>query len=149
MIRRIFIFTIGFILFYTDCRAELTYKELQHIYEGPKKESTQSIDNYLIGLYEGINASNLANYMQSKKFLYCKPNNFELNVSDIKSIIKDAHDTHDSQGTIPVSYLLFVGLKKTFPCFWSFVIKNYNPTKSGLITIHVYHDLFLSIPRIL
>jgi hypothetical protein len=100
-----------------DCRAELKYKELQHTYEMTESGSTHAIDNYLIGLYEGINASNHAYYMQTKQFLYCKPNNFDLNVNNIRSIIKDAHDSYDSEGEIPVSYLLFVGLKKTFPCF--------------------------------
>jgi hypothetical protein len=90
---------------------------MQHIYETSEKGSTHVVDNYLLGLYEGINASNLAIYMQTKKFLFCKPNNFDLNVNDIRSIIKDAHAAHDSEGTIPVSYLLFVGLNKTFPCF--------------------------------
>lgn len=108
---------ICFFLFNANCWAEFTYKELLHIYETSEKDSTHAVDNYLVGLYEGINASNLANYMQTKQPLFCKPNNFDLNVNDIRSIIKDAHETHDSEGTIPVSYLLFVGLKKTFPCF--------------------------------
>ena len=55
--------------------------------------------------------------MKTKQPLFCNTNNFNLNVNDIRSIIKDAHDAHDSEGTIPVSYLLFVGLNKTFPCF--------------------------------
>jgi hypothetical protein len=55
--------------------------------------------------------------MQTKQFLYCKPNNFDLNINNIRSIIKDAHDSYNTEGEIPVSYLLFVGLKKTFPCF--------------------------------
>ena len=108
---------VCFFLFKASCWAEFTYKELQHIYQAAEKDSTHAVDNYLVGLYEGINASNLANYMQTKQTLFCKPNNFDLNVNDIRSIIKDAHETHDSEGTIPVSYLLFVGLNKTFPCF--------------------------------
>jgi hypothetical protein len=108
---------VCFFLFNANCWAEFTYKELQHIYKTSEKDSTHAVDNYLVGLYEGINASNLANYMQTKQPLFCKPNNFDLNVNDIRSIIKDAHETHDSEGTIPVSYLLFVGLNKTFPCF--------------------------------
>ena len=107
---------ISLFLFNANCWAEFTYKDVQHIYETSEKGSTRIVDNYLLGLYEGINASNLAVYMQRKQFLFCKPNNFDLNVNDIRSIIKDAHDTHNSEGTIPVSYLLFIGLKKTFPC---------------------------------
>ena len=107
---------ISLFLFNANCWAEFTYKDVQSIYETSGKDSTRIADNYLLGLYEGINASNLAVYMQSKQFLFCKPNNFDLSVKNIRSIIKDAHDTHNSKGTIPVSYLLFIGLKKTFPC---------------------------------
>ncbi len=100
-----------------DCRAELTYKELQHTYEMSSGDNTLATDNYIIGLHEGVNAANIAYYMQTKELLYCKPNNFDLNVNNIRAIIKDAHESYDSEGEIPVSYLLFVGLKKTFPCF--------------------------------
>lgn len=100
-----------------DCRAELTYKELQHTYEMTQKDNKHILDNYLLGLYEGINAANLAYYMQTKQQLYCKSPDFDLNANDIRSIIKETHETFDSEGEIPVSYLLFIGLKKTFPCF--------------------------------
>ena len=108
---------ICFFMFNANCWAEFTYKELQHIYKTSEKDSIQVVDNYLLGLYEGVNAASLATYMQTKQSLFCNPNNFDLNVNDIRSMIKDAHDAHDSEGTIPVSYLLFIGLKKTFPCF--------------------------------
>ena len=110
-------FVICLCLVSVDCWAELTYKELQHIYETSEKGNTHVMDNYLLGLYEGINASNLAYYMQTKQSLYCKPNNFGLNVNNIRAIIKDSHESYDTEGEIPVSYLLFVGLKQTFPCF--------------------------------
>ena len=100
-----------------DCRAELTYKELQHSYEMTKSDNTQVMDTYLLGLYEGINAANLAYYMQTKQFLYCKSPDFGLNANAISTIVKEAHEAFDSEGEIPVSYLLFVGLKRTFPCF--------------------------------
>lgn len=109
--------TICLCLVSADCLAELNYKELQHASEMTESDKAHVLDNYLLGLYEGINATNLAYYMQTKQFLYCKPNNFDLNVNNIKSIIKDAHEAYDSEGDIPVSYLLFVGLKQTFPCF--------------------------------
>ena len=99
-----------------DCWAEHTYNEQQRIYETSEKENVLALDNYLLGLYEGISASNLAYYMQTNQFLYCKPNNFDLNVNDIKAIIKDAHEAYDTKGEIPVSFLLFTGLKQTFPC---------------------------------
>jgi hypothetical protein len=107
---------IGLFLFNANCWAEFTYKELQHIYGTSEKGSIRVVDDYLMGLYEGINAASLATYMQTKRPLFCKPNNFDLNTNDIRSIIKDAHVAHNSKGTIPVSYLLFVGLTKTFPC---------------------------------
>lgn len=94
-----------------DSQAELTYKNLQHIYETSEKGNTHVMDNYLLRLYEEINASNLAYYIQTKQSLYCKPTDFELNVNNIKAIIKDCHESYDTRGEIPVSYLLFVGLK--------------------------------------
>jgi hypothetical protein len=117
MNRLICVAVIYFFLFNANCWAEFSYKELQHFYGTSEKGSTHVVDDYLIGLYEGINAASLATYMQTKQPLFCKPNNFDLNINDIKSIIKDTHVAHNSEGTIPVSYLLFVGLKKTFPCF--------------------------------
>lgn len=116
MKRLIFLAVVFFFLCNANCWAEFSYKELQHFYGTSEKGSTHVIDDYLIGLYEGINAASLATYMQTKQPLFCKPNNFDLNVNDIRSIIKDAHVAHNSKGTIPVSYLLFVGLTKTFPC---------------------------------
>jgi hypothetical protein len=117
MKRLAFVLTICFCLVSVDCLAELTYEELQHVYKTSGESEASAMDNYVLGLYEGVNASNLAYYMQTKQFLYCKPNNFSLNVNNIRSIIKDAHDSYNTEGDIPVSYLLFVGLKKTFPCF--------------------------------
>lgn len=117
MKRLAFMLILSLCLVSADCLAELTYKELQHSYQMSSSDKTPVMDNYILGLYEGINASNIAYYMQTKEFLYCKPNNFNLNVNNIRSIIKDAHESYDTEGEIPVSYLLFVGLKKTFPCF--------------------------------
>ena len=108
--------TICFLLVSVNCWAELTHKELQHAYEMTDSGKSQAINNYLIGLYEGISASNLAYYMQTKQFLYCKPANIDLNVNNIRAIIDETHKAHDTEGTIPASYLLFVGLKQTFPC---------------------------------
>jgi len=99
-----------------NCRAELTYKELMHTYEKAEGESTTTQDYYLLGLYEGVKAANIAAMMQNKKPLYCKPAAFELNPSDIKTIIKCAHESYDPSEQIPVSYLLFIGLIQTFPC---------------------------------
>ena len=111
------IFVICLCLVSVDCWAELTYKQLQHIYGASEKGIAPVMDNYLLGLYEGINASNLAYYMKTKQSLFCKPNNFDLNVNNLRAIIKDTHDSYDTEGEIPVSYLLFVGLEQTFPCF--------------------------------
>lgn len=116
MKRIIIAITTCLILLSVNCQAELTHKELQHSYEMTEGGNTLAIDNYLIGLYEGINASNLAYYMQTKQFLYCKPANIDLNVNNIRAIIDETHKAHDTEGTIPASYLLFVGLKQTFPC---------------------------------
>lgn len=116
MKRKIFLVLICLGLVTIDCRAELTYKELMHTYEKAAAEGTGSQDNYLLGLYEGIKAANLAALMQNKTPLYCKPPAFELNPGDIKAIIKCAHDTYDTSGSIPVSYLLFIGMVQTFPC---------------------------------
>ncbi len=99
-----------------DCRAELTYRELVHTYEKAAADKTATQDYYLLGLYEGVKATNLASLMQNKKPLYCKPPAFELNPNDIKSVIKNAHESYDPQDTVPVSYLLFIGLMQTFPC---------------------------------
>jgi hypothetical protein len=99
-----------------NCRAEMTYRELQHTYEKAPADKTAIQDYYLLGLYEGVKATNLASLMQNRKPLYCKPASFELTPSDIKSIIKSAHETYDQGGSVPVSYLLFIGLMQTFPC---------------------------------
>ena len=111
-----FILLVCLCLVSINCRAELTYRELQHTYEKAAADQTATPDHYLIGLYEGVKATNLASLMQNKKPLYCKSPAFELNANDIKSIIKTAHDTYDQSGTVPVSYLLFIGLIQTFPC---------------------------------
>ena len=99
-----------------NCLAEHTYNEQQRIYETLEIEKVFAMDDYLLGLYEGVNASNLAYYMQTKQLFYCMPNNIELNTNDIKAIIKDAHEAYNTKGEIPVSFLLFTGLKQTFPC---------------------------------
>ena len=113
---KIFILLLCLGLVSVNCRAELTYKELMHTYEKAAGESTATQDYYLLGLYEGVKAANLAALMQNKQPLYCKPPAFDLNSSDIKSIIKCAHESYDHSGSIPVSYLLFIGLIQTFPC---------------------------------
>lgn len=110
------ILTLCLCLVSVECRAELTYKELQHAYKMTESSKVQALNNYLVGLYEGINAANLAYYMQTHQFLYCRPANVDLNVNNIRAIIDETHKAHDTEGTIPASYLLFVGLKKTFPC---------------------------------
>ena len=99
-----------------DCRAELTYRELMHTYEKAAADQTHAQDYYLLGLYEGVKATNLASVMQNKKPLYCKPPAFELNPNDVKSIIKNAHESYDPHDSVPVSYLLFICLMQTFPC---------------------------------
>jgi hypothetical protein len=96
--------------------AEITYGELQHVYDKGKVSDDFSQDRYLVGVYEGIKATNLASLMQNKQPLFCKPDRLELNPRDIQSLVKDAHETYDYNGSIPVSYLLFIGLVKTFPC---------------------------------
>lgn len=111
------VLTICLCLVSANCRAEMTHKDLSHAYEMTGSAEAHPLNNYLIGLYEGINATNLAYYMQTKQFLYCKPANIDLNVNNIRTIIDETHKAHDTEGTIPASYLLFVGLKKTFPCF--------------------------------
>ena len=116
MKRKIFILSVCLCLVSVNCWAELTYRELQHTYEKATADTTVTQDYYLLGLYEGVKATNLASLMQNKKPLYCKPPAFELNPNDIKSIIKTAHETYDPTGTVPVSYLLFIGLMQTFPC---------------------------------
>ncbi|MBW2477573.1 MAG: hypothetical protein JRE63_09665 [Deltaproteobacteria bacterium] len=116
MTRKVFAFLMFFMLLASTASAELTYNELLHSYAQSASGDTQILDNYLIGLYEGVNAANLAYYMQTREFMFCKPTSIELNVGDLKRIIKDSHDTFDQKNEIPVSYLLFIGMKKTFPC---------------------------------
>jgi hypothetical protein len=60
MKRLVCVFVISLCLVSVDCRAEFTYKEMQHIYETTENGTGQVMDNYLPGLHEGINASNLA-----------------------------------------------------------------------------------------
>ena len=116
MIRNMFAILLFFVLLAGTASAELTYNELLHSYAQSASDETQVLDNYLIGLYEGVNAANLAYYMQARQFMFCKPSSIDLNVGDLKRIIKDSHDTFDQKNEIPVSYLLFIGMKKTFPC---------------------------------
>lgn len=110
----------AFLMFYgslvTPAFSELTYQELQHSYAQSEGEGIQLLDNYLIGVYEGINATNLAFYMQTKQFMFCKAQSIDLNVGDLRRIIEDAHKSFDQNNDIPVSYLLFIGMRKTFPC---------------------------------
>lgn len=100
----------------TTARAELTFAELAHGYEKSGQGRVEPYDNYLMGLYEGINAANLASYMQTRKRLLCKPDNLDLNPRDLFRMIKETHDVFDKSNEIPVSYLLFIGLRQTFPC---------------------------------
>jgi hypothetical protein len=116
MKRKVLLLLVCLGLVGVNCRAELTYKELMHTYVKAAPENTSLQDYYLMGLYEGVKATNMASLMQNKRPLYCKPPAFELNPNDIKSIIQNAHETFDASGTVPVSYLLFVGLVQTFPC---------------------------------
>ena len=100
----------------TNTWANVTYQELQHSYFMTDGYNKKTIDNYLLGVYEGINASNLGTYMNTRQFQYCKPQGFELNVHDLRKIIDQSHKKYNSNGNIPVPYLLYVGLKETFPC---------------------------------
>lgn len=110
----------GFLIIYvsmvTTAYSEMTYQELQHSYGSLEGRGNQGLDSYLIGVYEGINATNLAYYMQTKQFLFCMPQGLDLNIEDLRNILSESHETFDKHGEIPVSYLLFIGLRQTFPC---------------------------------
>ncbi|PLX79561.1 MAG: hypothetical protein C0614_07785 [Desulfuromonas sp.] len=99
-----------------SAHAELAYSELVHSYQKSAEQKSQPLDSYLMGLYEGIKAANLAYYMQTRQRLFCKPDNLEMNARDLFKLIKDSHDSFDKANEIPVSYLLFIGLRQTFPC---------------------------------
>ena len=115
MKRLVFLITV-FCLITTTAGAELVYPELIHSYQKSAEEKSQPLDSYLMGLYEGIKATNLAYYMQTRQRLFCKPDNLEMNPRDLFKLIKDSHDSFDKANEIPVSYLLFIGLRQTFPC---------------------------------
>ena len=96
--------------------AEITYPEMVHSFDKSQPGKQQVLENYLIGLYEGINAANIAYYMQTRQRMFCMPDSLDLKASDLRKLITESHETFDSQNEIPVSYLLFIGLKQTFPC---------------------------------
>ncbi|MDT8441299.1 MAG: hypothetical protein RQ723_06530 [Desulfuromonadales bacterium] len=100
----------------TAALADLTYPELAHGYGKAQKETVEPLDSYLVGAYEGIQAANRASFMQNRQRLLCVPPGLELNARDLFRLIRETHEKFDQNNDIPVSYLLFIGLRQTFPC---------------------------------
>lgn len=105
-----------FVLAQTEALADLTYPELIDGYAKAETARDESLDSYLVGVYEGIQAADRASFMQSRQRLLCIPASLELNARDLFRLIRETHDRFDQNSDIPVSYLLFIGLRQTFPC---------------------------------
>ena len=88
-------------------------------YGASKKTHPREVDTYITGVIDGLEFSQ--NLLESSQMaFYCKPKNLQLTMGNAKNFIENTARDMRIAGYIPenyeLSFLIFDGLKTTFPC---------------------------------
>ena len=88
-------------------------------YGDSKKTHPREVDTYITGVIDGLEFSQKL-LESSQMAFYCKPKNLELTMGNAKNFIENTARDMRIAGYIPenyeLSFLIFDGLKTTFPC---------------------------------
>ena len=88
-------------------------------YGDSKKTHPREVDTYITGVIDGLEFSQKL-LESSQMAFYCKPKNFQLTMGNAKNFIENTARDMRIAGYIPenyeLSFLIFDGLKTTFPC---------------------------------
>ena len=84
-----------------------------------KKTHPREVDTYITGVIDGLEFSQKL-LESSQMAFYCKPKNLQLTMGNAKNFIENTARDMRIAGYIPenyeLSFLIFDGLKTTFPC---------------------------------
>ena len=88
-------------------------------YGESKKTHPKEVDTYITGVIDGLEFSQKL-LESSQMAFYCKPKNLQLTMGNAKNFIENTARDMRIAGYIPenyeLSFLIFDGLKTTFPC---------------------------------
>jgi len=88
-------------------------------YGESKKTHPREVDTYITGVIDGLEFSQKL-LESSQMAFYCKPKNLQLTMGNAKNFIENTARDMRIAGYIPenyeLSFLIFDGLKTTFPC---------------------------------
>ena len=88
-------------------------------YGDSKKNHPREVDTYITGVIDGLEFSQTILESGQMAF-YCKPKNLQLTMGNAKNFIENTARDMRISGYIPenyeLSFLIFDGLKSTFPC---------------------------------
>jgi len=88
-------------------------------YGDSKKSHPREVDTYITGVIDGLEFSQKL-LESSQMAFYCKPKNLQLTMGNAKNFIENTARDMRIAGYIPenyeLSFLIFDGLKTTFPC---------------------------------
>jgi len=88
-------------------------------YGDSKKTHPREVDTYVTGVIDGLEFSQKL-LESSQMAFYCKPKNLQLTMGNAKNFIENTARDMRIAGYIPenyeLSFLIFDGLKTTFPC---------------------------------
>ena len=88
-------------------------------YGDSKKTHPREVDTYITGVIDGLEFSQKL-LESSQMAFYCKPKNLQLTMGNAKNFIENTARDMRIAGYIPenyeLSFLIFDGLKTTFPC---------------------------------
>ena len=88
-------------------------------YGDSKKTHPREVDTYITGVIDGLEFSQKL-LESSQMAFYCKPKNLQLTMGNAKNFIENSARDMRIAGYIPenyeLSFLIFDGLKTTFPC---------------------------------
>ena len=71
---------------------------------------------YILGVRDGLNLLNGLLETGGKQPYYCKPHNLDLRPEQAEDIMMRYAQKYHFPDSTPIYFLLFFGLKETFPC---------------------------------
>jgi len=99
--------------------AFIHHQALSMTYGDSKKTHPREVDTYITGVIDGLEFSQKL-LESSQMAFYCKPKNLQLTMGNAKNFIENTARDMRIAGYIPenyeLSFLIFDGLKTTFPC---------------------------------
>jgi len=97
----------------------LSMNSMAITYGESKKTHPKEVDTYITGVIDGLEFSQKL-LESSQMAFYCKPKNLQLTMGNAKNFIENTARDMRIAGYIPenyeLSFLIFDGLKTTFPC---------------------------------